>query len=143
MTENGADLPYQQDREHLRLLSIFHYVVGGLAGAVSLCFVPHLLIGGLLSSGALNGGPSAEARIMGVFFMLVPLVMMLGAWALAGATIVAGRYLRMERNWTYCLVVAAVLCAFAPFGTVLGVFTIIVLLRPSVKDLFQASQSAA
>jgi len=31
---------------------------------------------------------------------------------------------------------AAVACAFGPFGTVLGVFTIIVLMRDPVKELF-------
>ena len=36
----------------------------------------------------------------------------------------------------YCLVVAAVECIFMPFGTVLGVFTIIVLMRPGVKERF-------
>jgi len=29
-----------------------------------------------------------------------------------------------------------------PFGTVLGVFTIVVLVRPSVKQLFEASPDA-
>jgi hypothetical protein len=33
-------------------------------------------------------------------------------------------------------VMAGVECIFAPFGTVLGVFTIIVLMRESVKQLF-------
>ena len=38
---------------------------------------------------------------------------------------------------------AAIECMFFPFGTVLGVLTIIVLIRPSVKPLFvQASDSA-
>jgi hypothetical protein len=32
---------------------------------------------------------------------------------------------------------AGVMCIFMPFGTVLGVFTLIVLLRPSVKPLFE------
>jgi hypothetical protein len=36
----------------------------------------------------------------------------------------------------YCLVVAGIECIFMPFGTVLGVFTIIVLMRPSVRNLF-------
>jgi len=31
---------------------------------------------------------------------------------------------------------AGVECMFMPFGTVLGVFTIIVLMRPSVKEIF-------
>ena len=31
---------------------------------------------------------------------------------------------------------AGIECIFMPFGTVLGVFTIIVLMRPSMKELF-------
>ena len=30
----------------------------------------------------------------------------------------------------FCLVIAAVQCAFVPFGTVLGVFTIVALQKP-------------
>ena len=36
----------------------------------------------------------------------------------------------------FCLVMGAVECVFMPFGTVLGIFTIIVLMRESVKPLF-------
>ena len=36
------------------------------------------------------------------------------------------------------MVVAGVACTFAPLGTALGVFTIIVLMRDSVKELFEA-----
>ena len=35
-----------------------------------------------------------------------------------------------------CIVMAALACLSMPFGTVLGVFTIIVLARPSVQALF-------
>jgi hypothetical protein len=38
---------------------------------------------------------------------------------------------------------AAIACMLMPFGTVLGVFTIIVLMRPSVKELFAAAGSFA
>ena len=31
---------------------------------------------------------------------------------------------------------AAISCAFMPFGTVLGIFTLIVLTKPPVKSLF-------
>jgi hypothetical protein len=37
----------------------------------------------------------------------------------------------------FCLVMASITCMFMPFGTVLGVFTLIVLMRPSVKPLFE------
>ena len=39
-------------------------------------------------------------------------------------------------DWTFCLVMGAVACMFMPVGTVLGVFTIVVLMKPSVKELF-------
>jgi hypothetical protein len=39
--------------------------------------------------------------------------------------------------------VAALCCAFFPFGTVLGVFTILVLVRPSVKALFETQRAQA
>ena len=37
---------------------------------------------------------------------------------------------------------AAVECVFMPFGTVLGVFTIIVLMREPVKQLFAVNKDA-
>ena len=62
--------------------------------------------------------------------------MILVGWAVAICVIVAGRFLARRVHYTFCLVVAAIACLFMPFGTVLGVLTIIVLMRPSVKALF-------
>jgi len=50
--------------------------------------------------------------------------------------IVAGSSLRSKRRWVLCLVVAGMNCLNAPLGTVLGVFTFLVLFRPTVKALF-------
>ncbi len=124
-----------QDLEHLKLLSIFHYVVAGLAGLFSLIPVVHLVIGVGLATGTLEP-EDAAARVVGWFF-----VAFAGAFILAGLTFavclaVAGRFLARRQHYTYCLVMAAVACIFMPFGTVLGVFTIIVLVRESVKELF-------
>ena len=41
-----------------------------------------------------------------------------------------------RRDGNEALIVAGLECMMMPFGTVLGVFTIIVLLRPSVRQLF-------
>jgi hypothetical protein len=41
-----------------------------------------------------------------------------------------------RKHYTFCLVMAGVECLFMPFGTVLGVFTILVLNRQTVKELF-------
>lgn len=133
-----------QDQEHLRLLSIFHYVVGGLA-ALFACFpLIHLGVGIMLivapdgMSGG-NGGP--PPAFIGWFFVLVAGAFMLFGWTFAVLLICAGRFLAGRKHYTFCLVIAALSCMFMPFGTVLGVFTIIVLLRPSVKELFAPGES--
>lgn len=127
--------PLDTDLEHLRLLSIFHYVVGGFAALFSLFPVVHLFFGIALIRGGFDGDEPG-GRAMGWFFVTMALLIILTGLAFAGLIVAAGRFLSRHINYTFCLVIAAVECAFAPFGTVLGVFTIIVLQRPSVKQLF-------
>jgi hypothetical protein len=38
---------------------------------------------------------------------------------------------------------AGIECMFTPFGTVLGVFTIITLVRPSVKEVFESKTTSS
>ncbi len=47
-----------------------------------------------------------------------------------------GRSLARRKNSTHCYVMAALSCVNVPFGTLLGVFTLVVLSRPTVKELF-------
>jgi hypothetical protein len=49
----------------------------------------------------------------------------------------AGRSLSRRNHYWFAFVVACVECIFVPFGTILRVFTIIVLSRESVKTLFR------
>lgn len=124
-----------QDQEHLKLLSIFHFVVAGLAALFSLIPVLHLVIGIGLVSGAFEETDPA-AQTMGWFFVVLAGVMILMGLIFAVCLALAGRSLARRRNHTFCLVMAGLACMFMPFGTVLGVFTIIVLMRESVKDSF-------
>jgi hypothetical protein len=131
-----------QDEQHLQILSIFHYVVGGLA-ALFACFpIFHLAIGLGMLSGGFGPPPPGEAfpfRLFGLFFVIFPLCIILLGWVLAGALVITGYFLSKRRKYTFCLVVAGVECIFVPFGTVLGIFTIIVLVRPTVKALFEVN----
>jgi len=128
--------------EHLRLLSIFHYVLAGILGLVSLLPGIPLMLGLLLASGRLAPEDDAS-RIVGSilagcagFFMLAGLTF---------ATLVAqtGRSLAERRRYTFCLVIAGILCVVAPLGTLVGVFTIIVLASDSVRALFDADSVPA
>ncbi len=127
----------RQDLEHLKLLSIFHYVAGGLVGFFS-CF-PLLYVGlglffviGPPTSG--NAPPPPPA--LGWLFVILGTVASLCGWCLAVCLLFAAHFLAQHRHYIFCLVVAGLSCLWMPLGTVLGVFTIVVLARPSVKQLF-------
>ncbi|UCG58497.1 MAG: hypothetical protein JSU70_03110 [Phycisphaerales bacterium] len=121
-----------QDEEHLKLLSIFHYVVGGIAGFFACFPLIHFCLGVAMLAGAIDDAPG----VVGLFFVMFSLLAIAAGWTLAICLIVAGRRLARRQHYTFCLVVAAISCVFMPLGTVLGVFTIIVLMRPTVKELF-------
>jgi hypothetical protein len=55
---------------------------------------------------------------------------------MATCEIAAARLLQRRHGYRFIFAVACLECLGFPFGTVLGVFTLVVLLRPSVKQLF-------
>lgn len=129
-----------KDLEHLRLLSIFHYVVAGLAAFFSCFALLYSIFGILMISGAMSGnGKAPPPPFLGWMFIVFSAVALLLGWGFAACLVLAGRYLQAHRRYTFCLVIAGLECMFSPFGTVLGVFTLIVLLRPSVQELFGQS----
>lgn len=130
-----------QDEQHLNLLSIFHYIVGGLTALFSCMFLMHVAMGIAMLCGGFEGeNPPPQAFAW--FFILFPAVFILVGWTLSGFIIAAGRKLKRRTSRTFCLVVAGCECFIMPFGTVLGVFTIIVLMKDSVKELFSANKQS-
>jgi len=124
-----------QDEQYLDLLGIFHYVVSGIT-ALFACFpIIHLVLGIALISGSLDGGDPPPLFI-GWIMVIAASFFILSGWLLAAAIIFAGRRLRQRRSYNFCFVVACIECIIVPFGTVLGVFTIIYLYKDSVRQLF-------
>ncbi len=133
----NSDGNTKRDLEHLRLLSIFHYVVAGIT-ALFACFpIIHFIVGlAIFSKSMGDHSGNAPPAFFGLFFMLFAAVIICLGWALAIAIFVAGKKLSRRVNYTFCLVMAGIECVFIPFGTVLGVLTIITLTRPGAKELF-------
>lgn len=130
-----------QDLEHLKLLSIFHYVVSGLTALFSLFGIIYLILGlmMILSPGKLDPkGPPPPEFVGWIFAIMGGLFITLGL-IFAVFIAAAGRFLARRKHYLFCLVMAGIECILMPFGTVLGVFTIIVLMRESVKQLFSAN----
>ena len=130
-----------KDEEHLNRLSIFHYVVAGIAALFGCIFLSHLAIGIATLTGALktDSGSEGSPAFAGVIFIVIGSVMIIAGWSLAICLLVAARRLARRTHYRFCLVVAGISCVFMPFGTALGVFTIIILTRESVKKLFENS----
>jgi hypothetical protein len=142
-----ADFPthMNKDEEHLRLLSVFHYVVGGLTALFALIPIIHLVLGLFFILAPEKFGPNPAqqppAFIGWLFVIFATFAIALGL-ILASLIVTTGRFLGRRRHHTFCLVIAFIECLMMPFGTVLGVFTIIVLLRDSVKQLFALGAQA-
>ena len=132
-----------QDEDHLGLLSIFHYVVGGIAGLFALFPIFHLLFGlyFILAPEKFAGKGETPPAFLGWMFVIFAAVLITLGWVFAALVLTAGRFLAKRRHYLFCLVMGGVECIFMPFGTVLGVFTIIVLMRESVKQLFTANKT--
>jgi hypothetical protein len=133
-----------EDEQHLQLLSIFHYVVAAITALISCFPIFHFLMGILFivaSLVAVVREPDALSEmlmvfIVGVLFTVIAGSIILLGLALAFCIVLAGIFLHQHKRYLFCLALAGVQCAITPFGTVLGLFTIIVLVRPSVKALF-------
>jgi len=130
-----------EEEQQLDLLAIFHYIVGGLTALFSCFFLIHVAIGIAMLCGAFDG-KGAPPKFIGWFFILFPSAFILAGWIFAGFIIAAGRRLKRRASRTFCLVIAGLECFLMPFGTILGVFTIVVLMKDPVKQLFTAGNGA-
>ena len=147
--------PTAEDREHLSALSIGHFI---LAGVALLGGIPTLMFGvagaklidevgsdfsmamgeipGQAVTDAFGGSPEAMAQDLNTLITTMIVGGLLIALVSAIHLAVVGLQIRKRRWWTFCYLTGWGECLMFPFGTVLGIFTIIVLGRPSVKRLF-------
>jgi hypothetical protein len=132
-----------QDAEHLRLLSIFHYVLAAVTGLTSLIPLVHLTVGIFLLTAPPDGGRGQPPPAwFGVFFVVLALFLITTGLTMATLIFLTGRNLVARRRYTLCLVTAGLECLFVPLGIALGIFTILVLTRPAVKDAFASAALA-
>jgi hypothetical protein len=134
-----------KDLEHLKLLSIFHYIVGGLACFCGLLWVTYIVAGVILviAAGSMAGDDRMGASIGGVVATIVGAFLFVLFEAYGILCIIAGRKYAKHEGYRFCFVLAVFTCLNFPLGTALGVFAIVVLNRPSVKALIQGLPATA
>lgn len=143
------DYQAARDLDHMRLLSLFHYIYGGIVIAMSSIAIVHVVIGiaMILNPRAFAppgraGAPAPDAFFGWIFAVMGGAVLLLG-WTVGVLTILSGRWIKQRRRRLFSMVLAGINCMWVPLGTVLGVFTFIVLLRESVMTLYEPRAASA
>ena len=137
--------PYDRDLDHLKLLAIFHYIVGGLTIAMSSIFLIHFTMLILLYANPemVPNPPQGQQPPQALWLALacfVGVLILLG-WTFGILTIVSGRMLLKHRARTFSFIISGLNCLCFPYGTALGVCTILVLTRDSVRHLYDQPRS--
>ena len=135
------------DEEHLRLLRICYFIMGGTA-SFGLLFGGLYLVMGLFFAASFGsmpntGSANAPPPFIGWLFAAIGGFIVVLAGGGATLCLLTGRALGRRQSRTLCFVTAGLCCLQIPFGTALGIFTFIVLGRPSVQALFLTPGLAA
>jgi hypothetical protein len=125
-----------RDLEHLKILSILFYVLAGLTLFPIIFGLFYAVMGLFFGAAAVSASGEAPAALFGGIFVIFGGIFVLVFATLGFLIFKAGRNLSKREGYTFAFVIACVICLWIPLGTILGVFTIIVLTRDSVKALF-------
>jgi hypothetical protein len=123
--------------EHLDVLAVLHYVLAGIMALFSLIPVIHFLMSVAMVFAVVPSSPDPMLPVAGAIMMAVSLAIIGGGLAVSGLILWTGLCLHRRRHYVGCMVGAGVACMFMPLGTVLGVFTLVVLQRPEVRGRFE------
>ncbi len=133
-----------EDDDHIRLLSIFHFVVAGLSLLGILFLFGHYLMlhtvfsnPGLWKSSKNMPFPPTQLFAIFIWFYFIMGTVLLTASVL---NLLSGIFLHQRRHRVFSLVVGGLNCLQIPFGTILGVFTIVVLSRNSVRAAYERNK---
>ena len=120
------------------LVSIFHFVLGGLQMLFSLIGLVYVAIGAMMASGAMEstkGNPPPPE--LGWIFGGVGVVFVLVFITIGFLTIRTGINIRRRRRRTFCMVIDSILCLMVPLGTIVGIFGLVLLTKPETAEEFE------
>ena len=131
----------QRTDENLRLLSTFHYIWAAL-GILGLGFLAlhYSFMSSMLDPEVLARAdkppPPEMLRFMDMFKWFYVVFGLFGITTMV-LNFLAATWIRARRNWTFCMVVAGINCISLPLGTILGVFTLVLLTRDPARQSFR------
>ena len=133
----------EKDLEHLKLLGIFHYIWGALSLIDGIIIGVYFLVFGVIlmnnpptSTSSEDTGATSMAGgiLIGVGVILFLIVVVYGILTLMAG----GKYRKHQGGYWFCFILAIVTLVIGGIpGIVLGIFSLMVLSRESVKTLFR------
>ncbi|HTZ99267.1 MAG TPA: hypothetical protein VMB02_02985 [Candidatus Aquilonibacter sp.] len=137
------------DEEHLKILSIGYMVSAAISAVFSLFGLMYAAMGTVVTE-AMKRAPelatnpnSAPPEFIGWIFGALGVGFFLLSITLAGLKLGVALCLRKRKGRVFCMVVGVIECFGVPYGTLLGIFTFIVLGRETVTRLFEANTISA
>ena len=139
------------DEQHLNLLSIFHFVWGGLIALGACVGLLYSVIGMFVMAAPMpppmpprpGGAPAvpgaaAAPQFIGSMFTCIGTTIVIVGWVYGLLNIYSGICIRARKASVFSLILAGFNCMQVPLGVALGIFTFVVLSRDSVKALYAA-----
>ncbi|MBV9877975.1 MAG: hypothetical protein JO025_24820 [Verrucomicrobia bacterium] len=133
----------EKDLEHLKLLGIFHYIWGALSLIGGIFIGGYFVVIGVIlmnnpptsASSEDSGAAGAVGGIMiGAGIVLFLIVVVYGILTLMAG----GKYRKHQGGYWFCFILAIVTLVIGGIpGIVLGIFSLIVLSRDTVKAVFR------
>lgn len=132
------------DSEHLKILSLGYYISAGVCAFFSLFGAMYMFMGVMFITSfknmPSNGPNSALPAEFGWIFFGMGAFMFLLMIAMASMKFMVARRIQRRTSRTFCMVIAGISCLEIPYGTALGVLSLVVFNRESVINLFSANQ---
>jgi hypothetical protein len=143
MTQQPPGMPPHrlslEDESHLSLIATFHYVLAGLylVGIVFVILHAAIMITVFSQQPGAGQGQMMPGEVKWIFYLMYAVISAFLLLMCAG-NVASARYLKQRINRTFSFVIAGLNCVWFPFGTVLGIFSFIVLSRPPVRQSYEA-----
>jgi hypothetical protein len=87
-----------------------------------------------------NAEDQAVFQMIGGVFFIISIISVIVLMGIAVLKILCGVFMQKKKNRVFCIIIAALECFNIPFGTALGVFTIVELEKPEAKELFEQNK---
>lgn len=122
-----------------RILAIMHFVLGGFVTLLSCLPGLYIAIGAMMASGAFPTNPNEPSpEFLGAFLAMFGALFMFIILAIGIGNLVAGVMITKRKSWVGVLIVSCINMLNQPLGMLLGIFTLMWLMRADVRESFAA-----